>query len=131
MSENHKQKIRKLFLSISMVWVGGLIIGILGIIVGDYIIKPLNIYVEEYNHFLGVTVLLIWGFTGLIIVQNREIPIFINVSIRGIPAIIIGGFVALTFWGLAIWSVFRLLFPNSDESFDVLSIFIKIMRNMI
>ncbi len=48
-----------------------------------------------------------WGCAGVVWAVRRERPDLI--TLRGIPAIIVGVIVAVFFWGWALWAFWRLL----------------------
>ena len=69
------------------------------ILVGYFWIGPLPPLMLSLIFFVG-------GFTGIIIVVRREIPVVLF-TIKGIQAIVEGSVVTLFFWGSALYIILR------------------------
>lgn len=82
------------------------IVGILIIIFWDQISKffPPGRVTQVWTVLMLSFISLLFGVVGVTFIIMKKAPIFI-IPIRGIPAIIIGLFLALGFFGGAIWGI--------------------------
>ena len=60
---------------------------------------------QTWEVLLICLILFLWGSSGLIIVIRREYPP--PSKIRGSQAVLLGGFVFIFFWGIALWILIR------------------------